>query len=118
MSLGGVFGVVSRYLIGGLVGRVLGLGFPYGTFVVNVSGCALIGFLATMGNIQWYISPNLRAFLFVGFLGAYTTFSTYMFESYEMIHQGKLFLSMINLAGSVVLGFLGFCAGVIFARWV
>jgi CrcB protein len=86
--------------------------------LVNVSGCALIGFLASMGKTQWYFGPDLRAFLFIGFLGAYTTFSTYMLESYELFNRGEISWGLLNLGGSVLLGLLGFFLGVLAARFL
>lgn len=116
MSVGGVLGVLARYLMGGWVARWAGLGFPWGTIVVNVSGCALIGFLASMGKTEWAMGPSLRAFLFIGFLGAYTTFSTYMLESYELLNRGDWVGAAGNLFGSVFLGMAGFLLGIYVAR--
>ena len=116
LSAGGILGTISRYLFGGLAQRWLGLGFPYGTFLINVSGCFVIGLAATLAGDRLHSSAPLRNFFFVGFLGAYTTFSTYMFESFGLLQQGKVALGLANLLGSVLLGFLALGLGVGLAR--
>ena len=118
LSAGGILGTVSRYLFGGLVQRWLGLGFPFGTFLINVSGCFVIGLAATLAGDRLHSSAPLRNFFFIGYLGAYTTFSTYMFESFGLLQQGKVVLGLANLLGSVLLGFLALGLGVGLARWL
>ncbi|MFO1463154.1 MAG: fluoride efflux transporter CrcB [bacterium] len=117
LSLGGILGAISRYVFGGLVQRWMGLGFPFGTFAVNLSGCFLIGLGATLAGDRLHSSVALRNFFFVGFLGAYTTFSTYMFESFKLLQEGKAALGLANLLGSVAAGFLALWIGVLVARW-
>ncbi|KAB2836868.1 fluoride efflux transporter CrcB [bacterium] len=117
LSAGGVLGTLSRYFLGGIVQRWAGLGFPYGTFFVNLSGCFVIGFAATLAGDRLHSSAPLRSFFFVGFLGAYTTFSTYMFESFKLLQEGRLVLGTAYLLGSVALGMLGLWLGVLLARW-
>ncbi len=118
LSVGGILGTISRYLFGGLAQRWLGLGFPYGTFLINVSGCFVIGLAATLAGDRLHSSAPLRNFFFIGFLGAYTTFSTYMFESFSLLQGGKLVLGLASLLGSVLLGFLALWLGVGLARWL
>jgi len=118
MAGGGILGVVSRYLVGAGVHRFTGLGFPYGTLVVNVSGCFIIGLASALGKGSWEITPNQRAFLFVGYLGAYTTFSSYMLESYELINRQQWLAGSLYLVGSVLAGAIGFLLGVFAARWI
>ena len=117
LSVGGVLGTLSRYFIGGLVQRWIGLGFPYGTFFINLTGCFVIGLAATLAGDRLHSSSSLRSFFFIGFLGAYTTFSTYMFESFKLLQEGKMALGMANLLGSVILGFLALWLGILVARW-
>lgn len=118
LSVGGILGTLSRYFLGGLVQRWAGLGFPYGTFFVNLSGCFVIGFAATLAGERLHSSVSLRSFFFIGFLGAYTTFSTYMLESFKLLQDGKLVIGAAYLVGSVTLGMLGLWLGVLLARWV
>ena len=117
LSVGGILGTISRYILGGLVQRWMGLGFPYGTFMINLTGCFVIGLAATLAGDRLHSSVPLRSFFFIGFLGAYTTFSTYMFESFKLLQEGKMALGMANLLGSVLLGFLALWLGVLVARW-
>jgi CrcB protein len=114
--LGGVLGVTARYGLGGWVYRVWGSNFPYGTMVINVTGCLAIGFLSTLAEGKLLFSPNIRIFLFIGFLGSYTTFSTYMFESYKLLQDGEMLWAMANIILSVILGFVGLWLGVLLAR--
>lgn len=116
MGLGGILGVIGRYLVGGMVYRGLGLGPPFGTFLVNVSGCFAIGLLATLVELKWNMGTLGRAFLFVGFLGAFTTFSTYMFENFTLLDEGRFWLGLGNMVLSVVLGFLALWVGVWLGR--
>ena len=97
--------------------RWAGLGFPFGTFFVNVSGCFVIGFAATLAGERLHSSNPPRSFFFIGFLGAYTTFSTYMFESFKLLQEGKLAIGAAYLFGSLALGILGLWLGVLVARW-
>ena len=115
IGLGGFLGANARYLVAGWVARLLGLGFPYGTLMINVSGSFLLGLL--MGLWQHhplgFLQPRL--FLAVGFLGAYTTFSTFTYEILQLALEGQLFLVLVYLFGSVLLGMvavlLGFVLG-------
>ena len=116
LSLGGALGTLSRYFLGGWVQSRLGLGFPYGTFFVNFTGCFLIGLSATLAGERLHTSLALRNFFFVGFLGAYTTFSTYMFENFLFLEQGKILLALVNMIGSVMVGILALSAGVYLGR--
>ena len=118
ISLGGSLGAVARYVFGGWVQRFLGFEFPFGTFLVNLTGCFVIGFAATLAGERLHTWNSLRSFFFVGFLGAYTTFSTYMFESVKLLQEGKAGLGLANLVGSVVLGFLALWLGIVLARWI
>src|SRR4029453_7594611 len=116
MGLGGVLGVLSRYAVGGLTHRWLGLGFPYGTLAVNLSGCMAMGFLAPLGQGFLFIGPQARAFWFIGFLGAYTTFSTYMLEGQQLLEEGRPLAGLAYLFLRVAAGYLGLQLGIWAAR--
>lgn len=97
-------GAVARYLIDGAVGRRTGGSFPWGTFVVNLTGCFMLGFLLALLTERFPEHATLRAALTTGFLGAYTTFSTFALDSVRLTEDGVAGLAVANVVGSVVLG--------------
>jgi fluoride exporter len=115
IGVAGFFGAVSRYWLDGWVSRLVGGGFPWGTFAVNMSGCFMIGLLMTVLTERLLPHPTVRIAITVGFLGAYTTFSTFAYESLRQIQDGAIGLAAANVLGSVVIGvtaaWLGVAAG-------
>lgn len=89
IAFGNALGGVSRFLLGGLVQRAAGTGFPLGTLAVNVTGSFLLGILLRSGLGSPTLSPELRALLTVGFCGGYTTFSAFSYETVAMVDQGE-----------------------------
>ena len=87
VALGGALGAVARHLTGLGAVRIMGAAFPYGTLVVNVAGCFLIGFLLMLSEQRQLFSPTTRLFLTVGILGAFTTFSTFGYETLELLRD-------------------------------
>ncbi len=118
VGLGGFLGANARYWLGGWLTRLLGAQFPWATLVINVSGCFLLGLLGTWFNERLPVAPATRLLWTIGFLGAYTTFSTYEYESLALIEAGSLPRCLANLAGSVVVGFAAAWLGVRLARYV
>lgn len=118
VGIGGFLGSVTRYWISGVVMERSDSGFPLGTLIVNLTGSFLIGIFFAMTLERFSIGESSRILLAVGFLGAYTTFSTLMLESYTMMEAGELLLTGLNMAGSVILGFLAFYLGLILGRLV
>ena len=116
ISLGGVLGANARYLLGNWVAARYGTSFPYGTMLINVSGSFVIGFFLVLITERFVVHPNWRLFFAVGFLGAYTTFSTFSFESVALIQGGSWLLSLANMVGSVALGLVAVLAGMALAR--
>ena len=102
IAVGGAAGALLRYLIGGAVQRMSAGGFPIGTMFVNVSGCFLIGILLRQ-FLNMQLSPELRAFLIVGFCGGFTTFSTFSAETLGLIEGGEYGRAMSYVVLSVVL---------------
>lgn len=116
VGVAGFFGAVARYWLDGWVTRLAGGGFPWGTFVVNMSGCFVIGLLTTVLTERLLPHPTVRVAITVGFVGAYTTFSTFAYESLRQIQDGALGLVVANVAGSVVLGIAAAWLGVVAGR--
>ena len=111
-GLGGFLGALLRYLVSGLVYEVLREPlFPYGTLVVNVLGCFAIGLLAGLAEARGLFSPEARVFLLIGFLGSFTTFSTFGYETLQLLKAGELLLAGANVGGQVMLSLSGVWAG-------
>ena len=110
IAIAGALGALARYAVDGWISGRTG-GFPWGTFVVNVTGAFLLGFLFTVLTERVRMSPALRTSITVGFLGAYTTFSTWMFESARLAEDGELQQATLNVAGSLALGLVIAAAG-------
>lgn len=111
MAMGGIAGTVSRYFMAGVVHRVAGASFPYGTLTVNVFGCFLLGFLASLAEKKMMMTPEFRLLLMIGFCGAFTTFSTFIFETDNLIKDGETLRAFINIFVSVLAGFAVFRLG-------
>jgi fluoride exporter len=111
IGLGAFMGANARYLLGLWAAQKWGVGFPYGTLFINLSGSLVLGFFlaATTGRLA--VDPRWRLFFAIGFLGAYTTFSTYTYESLQMLLNGNWPLGLLNVAGSNLLGLTAAAAG-------
>jgi len=105
VGLGGFLGAVARYAIGLWIGQKWGRSFPLGTFFINVSGSFLIGFLMALFTERLMLTPQWRIFFVIGFLGAYTTFSTFEYETGALLKDGEWFIASLNVALSVIIGF-------------
>jgi CrcB protein len=102
--MGGFFGALARYGLSALVHRYAPQSFPFGTLVVNVLGCLIIGVLMALIEQRQWFAPNLRLFLLVGLLGSFTTFSTLGYETFALLEQGALRLGLYNVAMNLTLG--------------
>ena len=116
IGLGGFVGAVSRYGLALWIGQRWGRSFPLGTFVVNVSGSFLIGLLMTLMAEKFAMNPQWRLLLVVGFLGAYTTFSTFEYETGALLKDGEWLFAMLNIVLSVVAGFIALKLGELIAK--
>ena len=115
--LGGAAGAVLRYWISGLPHKIYDGSFPWGTLVVNLGGSFLIGlFWGLLGREN--ITSNVRMFLFIGLFGSFTTFSTFAFESLNLIRDGNIKFAMINMAASNIFGVLLVFAGFVISRMI
>lgn len=111
-------GAITRFWLGGLIYQKMGTRFPYGTFVINISGSFLIGLMLTLLTERTHLSANWRYLIPVGFIGAYTTFSTFEWETLGAIRDGQFLVAGLNLVLSVALGFVAVWLGVIAGRVV
>ena len=116
LIIGGSAGTLLRYVLSGWFLQRAGTAFPYGTLTVNLTGCFLIGFLTVFLEARGPLSAEARLLLIAGFCGAFTTFSTLIFEFYELIRSGDLLKAFLYAGISFVAGFFLFCAGVWLAQ--
>lgn len=116
IAVGGAFGSIARYLINISPLGVFFKPFPFSTFFINVSGSFLIGFLLILSTDKIVLGENLRLMLMVGFLGAFTTFSTFEIEIWGLFKENQFFTAFLYLFLSVALGFIGVLSGVWLAR--
>lgn len=116
ISIGAIIGANARFLISQWAAERLGAGFPYGTFFVNVTGCFIIGLFYGLGENRITITPELRLLFAIGFLGGFTTFSTFGYESAALLRSGDLILALLNIVGSNLLGVLAVVVGLAVAR--
>jgi len=116
IGIGGALGSVARYGMSTWIYSILGRDFPYGTFIVNITGCILIGFLFVLFTDMLSNNTVLRAGVLIGVLGGYTTFSSFSIEAFNLIEQGDLFKSLTYMVGSVVVGLFGTWVGVLLGR--
>ena len=112
VGIGGFLGSILRFWLGGYIGNRMGTRFPYGTFIINCSGSFVIGFVVTLLAERTHWSPNWRYLIPIGFVGGYTTFSTFEYETLRAVQDGSLVIAGLNLLLSVVVGFLAVWMGV------
>lgn len=116
VGLGGFAGANARYVVGSVVGGRVGGAFPYGTFLVNLAGALAIGVILTLLTEVLIADPLWRRLVVVGFLGGFTTFSSYTYEAIALIEQGAWGQALAYIVGSNLLGLAACAAGVILAR--
>ena len=116
IGLGGFAGALARYLVDGVVVDRTGAGFPWGTLVINVSGSFALGLLFAVTTERALLPAEIRGPVMIGFLGAYTTFSTFMLESWRLVESGAWALAIANLGGSLLLGLVAVVAGMTLGR--
>jgi CrcB protein len=116
IAVAGSLGALARYGLEGFVSRRQSGAFPWGTFVVNVSGAFALGLVFTLATERWGLAPWLRSAITIGFLGAYITFSTLSFETYRLAADRALGLAAANVVGSCAAGLVAVYLGVVLAR--
>jgi CrcB protein len=115
ISLGAILGANARFLIGGWIAERVGSSFPAGTLVINASGSFLIGIVLAL-SVDRLVPPWFRPFFAIGFLGSYTTFSTFSYETLALARDGALLQAGLNVVGSVVIALVGVYLGAAAAR--
>ncbi|NTU43304.1 MAG: fluoride efflux transporter CrcB [Nitrospirales bacterium] len=118
IGAGGFAGAVARYILASWIGQQWGRSFPLGTLIINVSGSFLIGLLMTLFTERFMVNPQWRLLLVVGFLGAYTTFSTFEYETGRLLKDGELLFAALNVVLSVFSGFVALKIGEAIARGI
>lgn len=116
VGIGGFVGAIARFVLGSYIGNRFGTRFPYGTFVINISGSFLLGAVMTMLVQRTNASPNWRYLVPIGFIGAYTTFSTFEYETLRTVQDGQMLIAFVNVALSVIVGFAAVWAGILVGR--
>ena len=116
VGIGGALGSVVRFWMGSYIGDRFGSRFPYGTFVINMSGSFLIGFVITVLADKTQSSGNWRYLIPIGFIGGYTTFSAFEYETFRLFQDGQILTAGLNVALSVIVGFVGVWAGAVTGR--
>lgn len=116
VAIGGALGAMSRYAVGLLIATFWTFDFPLATLLINVSGSLILGFFSTFAAERMAIDPLWRLLIATGFVGAYTTFSTFEFETQRLTESGAFGWALLNLVTSVVAGFAAVQLGVLVAR--
>ncbi len=118
VALGGAIGSVTRYLVGGWIANRFGAAFPYGTFVVNVTASFIVGFFLAFAQERVSLNPYWRLFFAVGFVGGYSTFSTFEYEGIRLLQDREMLLGSVYLIGSVVTGGIAVFGGIVLGMWI
>jgi fluoride exporter len=112
----GSLGCMLRYFVGSTCGRLFNTSFPIGTFVINVTGSIFLGWFMAVTQERGVVSETFAKAVSIGFVGGYTTFSTYMYESNASLEKGAGIEAAVNLIGSIVVGLIGVRLGIMLGR--
>lgn len=119
VGVGGFFGSIGRYLLAGAVYRTFpNLNFPIGTTVVNILGCFLIGLITGLVEVRNLLSPEMRLFILIGLLGGFTTFSTFGFETVNLLRDGAVITALANVLIQVIVGITAVWLGFNIIRYI
>ena len=116
LAVGGALGAIARYQVAALVQARVPVGFPYGTFVVNITGCLVMGLVTPLLTDRLVVHPNWRYLIPIGFIGAYTTFSTFELETFRAVSEGAWPIAAANVIVSCAAGYAALWAGFLAAR--
>ena len=116
IAIGGALGAIARYQLASVIQSRMPVGFPYGTFVVNVTGCFIMGVVTVLLTDRLVVHPNWRFLIPIGFIGAYTTFSTFELETFLAVSEQAWSTALANVVASLVVGYVALWAGFVAAR--
>jgi CrcB protein len=116
IAAGGALGSLARYWIGSAVANRMGTKFPYGTFIVNITACLILGFFLTLLGKRPGVGPEWRLLIPIGFVGAYSTFSTFEWETFSNLQTGAFLIAALYVVLSCFLGLVAVWCGVLLAR--
>jgi CrcB protein len=116
IAIGGAVGALARYQLAAMIQARIPAGFPWGTFVVNISGCLVMGVATILLTERLIVHPNWRFLIPIGFIGAYTTFSTFELETFRAVTEGSWMIGAANVVGSVLAGYAALWIGVVLTR--
>jgi fluoride exporter len=116
VGVGGCLGSILRFWLGSYIGNKMGTRFPYGTFVINITGSFLVGLVFALLTVKTQWSPNWRYLIPIGFIGGYTTFSSFEYEALRTMQDGQIGLGLLYVTASVVVGFVAVWGGMIAGR--
>jgi CrcB protein len=118
VGLGGAIGAIGRFVVMSAVGHASHTGFPWSTLTVNVVGALVLGAVLELSALAWSPSPEIRALVVIGVLGAFTTFSTFSMDLYYLLDRGAIINAVLYAVGSVVVCLVAFWAGMSLLRMV
>jgi CrcB protein len=118
IALGGALGAIARYQLASMVQARIPAGFPWGTFVVNISGCLVMGVVTTLLTDRLVAHPNWRFLVPIGFIGSYTTFSAFEMETFRAVTEGAWLIGGANVVGSVVAGYVALWLSVLLTHGI
>ncbi len=116
IAAGGALGSIARFWVGSTIAGRMGIRFPYGTLIVNITACVIIGFSLTYMGRRADLNPAWRFLIPIGFIGAYSTFSTYEWETLSTLRSGAFFLAALYAGGSLILGLIAVWGGSLLAE--
>src|SRR5580765_3252501 len=116
IALGGALGALARYQLAAMIQTRIPVGFPWRTFAVNITGCLIMGIAATLLTDRLVVHPNWRFLIPIGLIGAYTTFSTFEYETFRAVSDGAWLVGGLNVLTSVVAGYAALWLGVVLTR--
>ncbi len=118
IGIGGFIGSVCRYLAQQFIQNYYPTSIPWGTILVNITGCFLIGIVYALSGKNTVLSPEMRIFLATGFCGGFTTFSSFAYENVAMVLEGDFYYTAINILVSIVVGFGATHAGILLIKFI